>query len=172
MKNLRNAPHLLGTLVVAGVLTLAQSGFALKETVDSHFSPILINGTPFYGSEITRDAQGTLGVVDGDAISAYAKKVPFRAFLKRGDVVLNRVYSDDSRPESVVEVSSDSSRTESRRPVGVVEVSRILAGARTGDKLIIEWGSANRNKVQRVINVAGYTMIRWFRLPGQPGDGC
>ena len=160
MKNLRNSPNLLGTLLVAGLLTLAQSGFALKEAVNSPFSPILINGMPFYGSEITRDARGTLAVVDGDAISSHAKKVPFRAFLKRGDVVINhRVYADSSRTVS--------SRTES-----VVEVSQVLAGARAGDKLIIESGSLNQKKVQRVINVAGYTMIRWFRIPGQPGHGC
>ncbi len=167
MKDLRNAPNLLGTLLVAGMLTLAQSGFAVKETVNSPFSPILINEMPFYGSEITRDARGSLAVVDGDAISTYAKKVPFRAFLKRGDVVINRIYSDGSRPVGDIEVSSDSSRT-----VGHVEVSQVLTGARTGDKLIIESGSANQKKVQRVINVAGYTMIRWFRIPGQPGDGC
>ena len=154
MKNPSNISKVAGTLLVAGMLTLAQSGFALKETVNSPFSPILINGMPFYGSEIPRDARGSLAVVDGDAISAYAKKVPFRAFLKRGDVVLNRVYSDNSRTE------------------GVVEVSQVLAGARTGDKLTIESGSANQEKVQRVINVTGYTMIRWFRIPGQPGDGC
>ena len=164
MKNLRNVPNLLGTLLVAGLLTFAQSGFALKETVNSPFSPILLNGRPFYGSEITRDARGSLAVVDGDAISIHAKKVPFRAFLKRGDVVINRVYSDS---RGVVEVSSDSSRT-----VGVVEVSQALAGARTGDKLIIESGGESQKKVQRVINVAGYTVIRWFRLPPQPGDGC
>src|SRR5690606_34554483 len=105
--NLRNTSNLLGTLLAAGLLTLAQSGFALKETVNSPFSPILINGMPFYGSEITRDARGSLVVVDGDAISTYAKKVPFRAFLKRGDVVINQVYSDTSRTEGVVEVSSD-----------------------------------------------------------------
>ncbi len=167
MKDLRNTPTLLGTLLVAGLLTLAQSGFAVKETVNSSFSPILINGMPFYGSEITRDARGSLAVVDGDAISTYAKKVPFRAYLKRGDVVVNRVYSDNSGTAGAAKVSSDSSRA-----VGVVEVSQVLAGARTGDKLIIESGSASQEKVQRVINVAGYTVIRWFRIPGQPGDGC
>lgn len=167
MKNLMNAPKLLGTLLIVGMLTLAQSGFALKKPANSPFSPILFNGAPFYSSEITRDARGSLTVVDGDAISTQAKKVPFRVFLKRGDVVINRVYSDDSRPEDDVEANSDSSRT-----VGVVEVSQVLAGARTGDKLIIESGSANQKKVQRVINVAGYTMIRWFRIPGQPGTGC
>lgn len=167
MKNPSNISKAAATLLVAGVLTLAQSGFALKETVNSPFSPILINGMPFYGSEITRDARGTLAVVDGDAFNTHAARVPFRAFLKRGDVVINRVYSDNSRTKGVVEVSSDSSRTE-----GVVEISQVLAGARTGDKLIIESGSTNQKKVQRVVNVAGYTMVRWFRIPGQPGDGC
>ena len=183
MKNLRNSPNLLGTLLVAGLLTLAQSGFALKEAVNSPFSPILINGMPFYGSEITRDARGTLAVVDGDAISSHAKKVPFRAFLKRGDVVINQVYFNSGPTEGVGEVSADSSLTEgivavnrvhsdSSRTESVVEVSQVLAGARAGDKLIIESGSLNQKKVQRVINVAGYTMIRWFRIPGQPGHGC
>lgn len=167
MKNIRTTRNLLGILLAAGTLTLAQSGFALKEIGNSPFSPILINGMPFYGSEITRDAQGSLAVVDGDAISTYAKKVPFRAFLKRGDVVINRVYSDNSHPVGVVEVSSDSSRTE-----GVVQISQVLAGARTGDKLIIESGSTNQTKVQHIINVAGYRIIRWFRIPGQPGNGC
>lgn len=167
MKKPSNISKVAGSLLIAGMLTLAQSGFALKETIDSPFNPILINGMPFYESEITRDARGSLVVVDGDALSTYAKKVPFRAFLKRDDVVINRVYSNSSRTVGVVEVSSDSCHTE-----GVVEVSQVLAGARTGDKLIIESGGANQQKVQRVINVAGYTMIRWFRIPGQPGHGC
>jgi hypothetical protein len=154
MKNRSNISKVAGTLLVAAMLTLAQSGFALKETANVPFSPILINGMPFYGSEITMDARGSLAVVDGFVISNQVKKVPFRAYLKREGVVINRVYSENSRTE------------------GVVEVSQVLAGARTGDKLIIESGSADQKKVQRVINVAGYTMIRWFRIPGQPGDGC
>ena len=144
----------MSTLLIAGLLTLAQSGFALKETVNVPFSPILLNGMPFYGSEINMDARGSLALVDGDAISTQAKKLPFRAYLKRGNKEINRVYSDSSRT------------------VGEVEISQALARARTGDKLIIESGNANQEKVQRVINVTGYTMIRWFRIPGQPGDGC
>lgn len=193
MKNLRNAPNLLGTLLVAGMLTFAQSGFALKEsahspfnpilmngmpsygseinrvysdssrtvstlkgTIHSPFSPILMNGIPFYGSEITLDARGSLAVVEGYPSSTQAQKVPFRAYLKREDVEINRVYSDSSRT------------------VGEVEISKALASARTGDKLIIESGneSPNTNKVQRALTVAGYRIIHWFRIPGQPGDGC
>ena len=186
MKNLLNTPNLLGTLLVAGMLTLAQSGFALKETAHAPFSPILVNGMPFYGSEITLDARGSLAVVNWDAINTQAKNVPFRAYLKRGDVEINRVYSDNSHTEGAAatnRISSDSSRTEdiavinrvssdSSRTVGVVEVSQVLAGARTGDKLIIEYGNESQDKVQRVIIVAGYRIIHWFRIPGQPGDGC
>jgi len=154
MKNRSNLSKVAVTLLITGMLTLAQSGFVLKETANSPFSPILINGMPFYGSEITMDARGSLAVVDGDAISKDAKKVPFRAFLKRGDVVVNRVYSDSSRTP------------------GEIEISKALAKARRGDKLIIESDNESQEKVQRVFNVAGYTIIRWFRIPGQPGDGC
>ena len=189
MKNsekLRNAPNLLGILLVAGALTLAQSGLALKETAHPPFSPVLLNGMPFYGSEITLDARGSLAVGDWDGISTQAKKLPFWVYLKREDVEIARVYSNNNRTEAVAvtnRISSDSSRTESvslinrissdsSRTVGVVEVSQVIAGARTGDKLIIEYGNESPNKVQRVLTVAGYRIIHWFRIPGQPGDGC
>jgi hypothetical protein len=145
---------LASILLMVGILTLVQSSFTRKEAENMARSRVMFNNMPLTTSTMLLDARGVLTMVEGDQANVHAKKIPFRAYVKRGDAIISQA-------------SSETSKT-----IHEVEVGKLLMGAKKGDELIIEPVAKNSEQVRRVVKLAGYTQFHWFPIPRDPGNGC
>jgi len=79
-------------------------------------------------------------------------KVPFRIYLKRGDVVINRGMSSDTRE------------------LKEIYVEEILNMARFGDKLVVEYIQKEKETTKCVIVLEKY-LLNLFGF-NKKNDGC
>ncbi len=154
MKKMQNISKIAGVLLIAGLLTLVQSAFNTRETEDLAYSRVLFNGQPLGVSTMTLDARGVLTVIANDPTLTKVITIPFRVYLRRGELTVKQVDS------------------QSGQALNEVEISKLLVAARQGDELVIEPLGANLQKTQKVIILAGYKVYYWFPIPGMKGDGC
>jgi hypothetical protein len=155
MKKLQKTSKIAGVLLIAGLLTLVQSAFNTREAEELSSSRVLFNGQPLTVSTMTLDARGVLTVIANDPTRTKVRTIPFRVYLRRGDLIVKNTdsYSNQTAEE--------------------VEISKLLVAARQGDELVIEPLGANLQKTQKTIILAGYKIYYWFPVPGMmKGDGC
>lgn len=154
MKKLQGTLKVGVVLVIAGLLTLVQSAFNTREAEELSNSRVLFNGQPLTVSTMTLDARGVLTVIANNPTLTEVRAVPFRVYLRRGDLIVKKT---DSHSNQAAEE---------------VEISKLLVAARQGDELVIEPVGGNLQKKQKVITLAGYKVYYWFPMPGMQGDGC
>ncbi len=164
----------LSILLIAGVVVLLQSGFVFKKTTSSEpeyvsSTIVLLNHRPLLYNSIIPKSQGIITLVSSDSTSADAPQIPFRVYLKRGNITLSRAASNPNQTQQQV------------------EISKMLSIAMVGDQLIVEpieikqctdarQSNANRSNTPHLIRVDKYTGVnlipmRFFPTPNN-GDGC
>ncbi|HEV7347752.1 hypothetical protein [Telluribacter sp.] len=155
MRNQSTSRKIAGVLLIVGILTLAQSSFTRKEAGDISRRQVMFNNMPLTTSTMLLDARGVLAMVEGDPADVNAKKIPFQAFIKRGDVIINQAS------------------TRTSRTANEVEVGKLLLGAKKDDELIIKSIGENAEQTRRVLKLGGYRIYHWFPIgPVSAGGGC
>jgi len=114
-------------------------------------NPLVLNGQPLDYGIFSAASRGKLTVTAINAAKTEAK-VPFRIYLKRGDVVINRGMSSDTRE------------------LKEIYVEEILNMARFGDKLVVEYIQKEKETTKCVIVLEKY-LLNLFGF-NKKNDGC
>lgn len=107
-------------------------------------NPLTVNGLVLNQTYFSIHSRGKLAVVEGNPDVAGASRIPFRAYLKRGGMVIQTRLSDAG---SAFEV----------------ELADVLQTARIGDELVIEPTRPEDAMARRIIKFRNF----WF-LPFLP----
>lgn len=159
----------LSILLMAGVGVLVQSGFVFKKTTSSEpkyvsSTTVLLNQRPLIYNSIIPKSRGLMALVTNDPATTEVTQIPFRVYLKRGNIILSRAASNPDQAGQEV------------------EISKMLSIAMVGDQLIVEpiktkqGNEARRSDAPHLIRVDKYAgvnliPIRFFPVPNN-GDGC
>lgn len=161
----------MSILLLVGAVVLVQSGFVFKKTItdepsNSIHTVVLLNQRPLIYNSIVPKSRGfmAMALVSADSDSAQVTQIPFRVYLKRGNIILSRAASNPDQTGQEV------------------EITKMLSIAMVGDQLIVEPIKTKQNSVTphliRVDSYGGTNWIplRWFPIPNNlgpnNGNGC
>ncbi|GAB3697178.1 hypothetical protein GCM10027592_21050 [Spirosoma flavus] len=119
-------------------------------------NPLLLNGKSLNYETFSLYSEGTLAVVSGNPESEEAVKIPFHIYLIRDGIFIREGASDN------------------RQVVYSVDVTKVLAGARPGDDLIIEPARSVDTQARRIIRLKPIIWPfpqNWLPKPLK-GQGC
>ncbi len=137
---------ILGLLVLAGVFTSART----IEAEPVYAGPVLLNGKTLHSPLLWLNSNGQLSLVTSHAETGEPSGVPFRVYLKRGNMVISRAASNADG----------------------MEISTILRQATLGDELVVEPVDEKLSTARRVFSVGRYPAFNWIPTLNGPRDGC
>lgn len=109
---------------------------------------LVLNDNPLDYNLFTIYSRGKLAVVSGDPTSEEATPVPFRIYLRRNGMIIQKGASDPNRQQCEIEVST------------------VLALALPGDELVIDPARQADSSARRIIPLKGLTWLLF------PKSGC
>ncbi|WOK06558.1 hypothetical protein [Imperialibacter roseus] len=98
-----------------------------------HVDCLLLNGVPFDVALLDTKSWGLISLVRGKPGSPEQEHIPFRAYLRRGDIVMHNAFFQN--------------------PVYEVSISKVLSGAKPGDVIIVEPVRDEDYKAKRVLKL-------------------
>ncbi|MEQ9102032.1 MAG: hypothetical protein RIF36_26070 [Imperialibacter sp.] len=98
-----------------------------------HVDCLLLNGVPFDVALLDTKSWGLMSLVRGKPGSPEQEHIPFRAYLRREDIIIYNAFFQN--------------------PVYEVSVSKVLSGAKPGDVIIVEPVRDEDYKAKRVLKL-------------------